>query len=54
MKITVHVPCCNEAMTIGKVIDDFHKELPDSYVYVYDNNSSDDTSHIARERGDGR
>lgn len=49
--IAVIIPCYNEALTIGKVIDDFHRELPQATVYVYDNNSSDDTSHIATEHG---
>ena len=47
--IAVIIPCYNEAVTIGKVIDDFHRELPQATVYVYDNNSSDNTSHIAAE-----
>ena len=50
-KIAVLVPCYNEALTIGKVIDDFHRELPEATIYVYDNNSSDETSAIAREHG---
>ena len=50
-KIAILVPCYNEVLTIGKVIDDFHQELPDATVYVYDNNSSDETSAIAREHG---
>ncbi len=41
--IAVIIPCYNEALTIGKVVDDFHRELPQATVYVYDNNSSDDT-----------
>ena len=49
--IAVLIPCYNEVLTIGKVIDDFHQELPDATVYVYDNNSSDETSAIAREHG---
>ena len=49
--IAVILPCYNEALTIGKVIDDFHRELPQATVYVYDNNSSDDTSRIATEHG---
>ena len=51
MKILVIIPCYNEALTIGKVVDDFHRELPQATVYVYDNNSSDDTSRIATEHG---
>lgn len=49
--IAVIVPCYNEAMTIGKVVDDFHRELPGAIVYVYDNNSSDETSQIAKQHG---
>ena len=47
----VLVPCYNEAVTVGKVIDDFHRVLPGAAVYVYDNNSSDDTADIARQHG---
>ena len=49
--IAVIIPCYNEALTIGKVIDDFRRELPQATIYVYDNNSSDDTSRIAAEHG---
>ena len=49
--VAVLLPCYNEAITIGKVIDDFRRELPGATIYVYDNNSSDDTSAIAREHG---
>ena len=47
----VLVPCYNEAVTVGKVVDDFHRVLPGATVYVYDNNSSDDTADIARQHG---
>ena len=49
--VAVIIPCYNEALTIGKVIDDYHAALPCAMVYVYDNNSSDDTSQIARQHG---
>lgn len=49
--VAVIIPCYNEALTIGKVVDDYRVALPGSKVYVYDNNSSDDTSRIAREHG---
>ena len=49
--IAVIIPCYNEALTIGKVVDDFHRELPEATVYVYDNNSKDGTADIAREHG---
>ena len=50
-KVAVLIPCYNEAITIGKVIDDFKRVLPDADIYVYDNNSKDDTSKIDREHG---
>lgn len=49
--IAVIIPCCNEAPTIAKVVDDFHRELPEATIYVYDNNSTDGTTQIAREHG---
>ena len=51
MKIAVLLPCYNEEVTIGKVIKDFRKELPDADIYVYDNNSKDKTAEIAKENG---
>ena len=49
--IAVLIPCYNEEITIGKVVDDFKRALPEADIYVYDNNSSDRTSEIAREHG---
>lgn len=49
--VAVLVPCYNEAITIAKVVDDFHDALPDATVYVYDNNSTDDTAAIAQAHG---
>lgn len=51
MKIAVLVPCYNEELTIGKVVEDFKRELPEADIYVYDNNSKDNTSKIAEEKG---
>ena len=50
-KIAVLIPCYNESKTVEKVVTDFRRVLPDATVYVYDNNSSDDTSRIATEHG---
>lgn len=50
-KIAVLIPCYNEAKTIGKVICDFKKILPEAVIYVYDNNCTDQTAEIAREAG---
>lgn len=45
------IPCYNEALTIGKVVEDFRRELPEASVYVYDNNSTDGTAEIANGSG---
>lgn len=50
-KIAVLIPCYNEAVTIKKVINDFQQVLPEATIYVYDNNSSDDTAKIAEAEG---
>ena len=50
-QIAVLIPCYNEALTLGKVIDDMKRELPEAALYVYDNNSSDGTGDIARSHG---
>lgn len=50
-EIAVLIPCYNEAMTIGKVVRDFRRVLPEATVYVYDNNSKDSTDEVAREAG---
>lgn len=49
--IAVLIPCYNESKTIKKVIEDFSRELPEAQIYVYDNNSSDNTDIIARNAG---
>lgn len=51
MKIAVLIPCYNEELTVGKVIQDFKRELPDADFYVYDNNSTDQTASIALQNG---
>ena len=50
-KIAVLIPCYNEEKSIGKVIKDFKKCLPDATIYVFDNNSTDNTSSIAESSG---
>jgi glycosyltransferase involved in cell wall biosynthesis len=49
--VAVLVPCYNEGKTIGAVVRDFRTALPRAGIYVYDNNSSDDTVSRAREAG---
>ena len=50
-KIAVLIPCYNEAATIGKVVADFRAALPYAVIYVYDNNSTDETASIAASAG---
>lgn len=49
--VAVLIPCYNEEVTIGKVVDDFRAVLPGAAIYVFDNNSKDRTSEIARAHG---
>lgn len=50
-KIAVLIPCYNESVTIEKVVKDYKKALPEATIYVYDNNSTDNTDEIARAAG---
>lgn len=49
--IAVILPCFNEGPVIGDVVAAFRAALPNAVIYVYDNNSSDNTSAAAREAG---
>src|SRR6516162_5091981 len=49
--IAVAIPCYQEALTIGKVVADFRRELPDARICVYDNNCTDGTGEIAAKAG---
>lgn len=50
-KIAVLIPCYNEAKTVEKVVKDFKEVLPEAVIYVYDNNSTDDTALLAEKAG---
>lgn len=49
--IAILLPCYNEGLAIRAVIQNFRAALPDAKIYVYDNNSSDDSARIARDAG---
>lgn len=51
LDIVVLIPCYNEELTVAKVVTDFRKTLPQSNIYVYDNNSTDNTKEIAKSAG---
>ena len=50
-KIAVVIPCYNEELTVGKVITDIRNTLPEADIFIFDNNSTDRTSEIARSLG---
>ena len=50
-KIAVLIPCYNESQTIAKVVNDYKTVLPEADIYVYDNNSTDNTAKIAETAG---
>lgn len=53
-KLAVLIPCYNEGQTIKKVVLDVKKEIeeiPNSHIYVYDNNSTDNTAEEALRGG---
>src|SRR4051812_21292408 len=51
VKIAVLIPCYNEELTVAGVVESFRSELPQSQVYVFDNNSTDRTAELARTAG---
>ena len=51
MKTAILIPCYNEASTIEKVVSDFKSKMPHADIYVYDNNSNDNTGEIAKKAG---
>ena len=50
-RIAILLPCYNEAAAIAQTVAGFRAALPDATVYVYDNNSRDDTIAVARAAG---
>ena len=50
-RIAILIPCFNEAVTIKSVVDAFSASVPEATIYVYDNNSTDDTASLAEAAG---
>ncbi len=50
-RVAVLIPCYNEEATIGKVVSDFRAALPRAEIFVFDNNSTDETVEIAGRNG---
>ena len=49
--IAVLIPCHNEQAAIARVVTEFRAALPTATIYVYDNNSQDDTVELAKRAG---
>jgi glycosyltransferase involved in cell wall biosynthesis len=50
-QVAVLVPCYNEEAAIAKVVRDFRAALPQAAIFVYNNNSTDNTAAVARAAG---
>jgi glycosyltransferase involved in cell wall biosynthesis len=51
LSVAVAIPCYNEAVSVTAVVEAFSKYLPQAEIYVYDNNSTDDTAALAAQAG---
>ena len=51
LNIAVLLPCYNEGAVIANVVLDFRRVLPGKRIFVFDNNSSDNTSEQAARAG---
>jgi glycosyltransferase involved in cell wall biosynthesis len=51
VRVAILIPCYNEEQTIGDVVIQFRAQLPAAAIYVFDNNSSDQTATRARAAG---
>jgi glycosyltransferase involved in cell wall biosynthesis len=49
--IAILIPCLNEGVVIGDVVRGFRQRLPMACIYVYDNNSNDNTISEALSAG---
>jgi glycosyltransferase involved in cell wall biosynthesis len=50
-RIAVLIPCHNQAETIGSIVRGFREALPAAHLFVFDNNSTDDTARLAAREG---
>lgn len=48
-QVAILIPCYNESLTIGKVVCDFLEVLPKAQVYVFDNNSKDNSVELVEK-----
>jgi glycosyltransferase involved in cell wall biosynthesis len=51
IEIAILIPCFNESRTIEKVVRDFRAQFPKASIYVFDNNSTDNSGELAKKAG---
>ena len=51
LNIAILLPCYNEGQSIARVVLDFRKSMPGARIFVYDNNSTDNTAEQAAQAG---
>ena len=51
LSVALIVPCFNEEVAIGRVIESFRLAMPGLSIFVFDNNSSDNTASAAKAAG---
>src|SRR5450759_4234927 len=50
-RVAILIPCLNEELMVGTVVEDFRRELPDAEIWVVDNGSTDNTTGVAAAAG---
>lgn len=50
-RLAIIIPCFNEALTVAQVVQDYAEAAPEADIFVFDNNSTDNTADIARSAG---
>ena len=51
LKVAILLPCHNQAATIEGVVRGFAEAIPAARIFVFDNNSTDDTARLATRAG---
>jgi len=51
LRTAVLIPCYNEETTISSVVNNYRRLIPDAYIYVFDNNSNDQSAKFAIDAG---
>lgn len=50
-RVAILIPCLNEEHTVARVVRDFRTQLPEADIFVFDNDSTDQTAAEAKQAG---